>query len=109
MPGRVSSAHAAGSNALIAAGASFVRDAADVLELLGRGPRPAVSRAARHGALEPRLARVLELVDGGRDTPDRLAPACGTPDEVLLALSELELRGLLTRGDGGRYLPSDPA
>jgi hypothetical protein len=48
-------------------------------------------------------------VDGGRDTPDRLAPACGTPDEVLLALSELELRGLLTRGDGGRYLPSDPA
>ena len=34
------------------------------------------------------------------------------PDEdlgdVLLALSELELMGLLARGDGGRYVPRGP-
>ena len=30
------------------------------------------------------------------------------PAETLLALSELELLGLLARGDGGRYVPRDP-
>jgi hypothetical protein len=30
------------------------------------------------------------------------------PAGVLLALSELELLGLLGRGDGGRYLPRQP-
>jgi predicted Rossmann fold nucleotide-binding protein DprA/Smf involved in DNA uptake len=47
---------------------------------------------------------VLERVGEGRDNPDKLADAGCDVGEVLLALSELELMGLLTRGDGGRYL-----
>jgi hypothetical protein len=43
-------------------------------------------------------------VGEGRDRPDKLADIGGDVGEVLLALSELELMGLLTRGDGGRYL-----
>jgi hypothetical protein len=54
--------------------------------------------------LEPRLAEVLERVGEGRDSPDTLAAADGDQGGLLLALSELELMGLLTRGDGGRYL-----
>ena len=36
--------------------------------------------------------------------PTRLAAVDEDPGGLLLALSELELMGLLTRGDGGRYL-----
>jgi hypothetical protein len=52
------------------------------------------------------LARILEQVSVGRDTPDQLTAADRDSTEVLLALSELELLGLLGRGDGGRYVPS---
>ena len=52
---------------------------------------------------------MLASVGAGWDTPDKLARAGAGADEVLLALSELELLGLLMRGDGGRYLPRDPA
>ena len=50
---------------------------------------------------------MLEQVGAGRDTPERLSAEGAAIDEVLLALSELELMGLLARGDGGRYLPRD--
>jgi hypothetical protein len=86
-----------------------VRDASDVLELLGDGidPPPAAPVEAE-AQLAPRLRRTLELVGAGRDTPDKLAGARGDLGQVLLALSELELMGLLGRGDGGRYVPRDP-
>jgi hypothetical protein len=48
---------------------------------------------------------VLDEVRAGRDTVAALA---GTPQEagsVLAALAELELRGLVRRVAGGRYLP----
>jgi hypothetical protein len=44
-------------------------------------------------------------VGEGWDNPDKLADVSDDVGDVLLALSELELMGLLTRGDGGRYLP----
>jgi hypothetical protein len=47
---------------------------------------------------------VLERVGAGEDTPGRLAEGHEDAAEVLRALSELELLGLLSRGDGGRYL-----
>jgi hypothetical protein len=59
----------------------------------------------REPQLEPRLRIVLERVAAGADTPAKLTHRCGQAAEVLMALSELELMGLLTRGDGGRYLP----
>jgi hypothetical protein len=51
------------------------------------------------------LKATLERVDAGRDTPDKLITWGEDAGELLLALSELELMGLLTRGDGGRYVP----
>ncbi len=54
----------------------------------------------------PGLRATLERVGAGCDTPDRLTRAGADACEVLLALSELELMGLLVRGDGGRYVPA---
>jgi DNA processing protein len=106
VPGRVTSPGARGTNALLMAGARLVRGAQDVLELLSAGSRSA--SISEHDVLErldPRLAKILESVGAGSDTPGKLAGAADDAGEVLLALSELELLGLLTRGDGGRYVP----
>ncbi len=67
---------------------------------------PRVTTQHAQGELEPRLQTMLEQVGAGRDTPDKLS---GEHDagEVLMALTELELKGLLARGDGGRYVPRD--
>lgn len=71
-----------------------------------RARRPRITTQRVQGQLEPRLRATLEQVGAGRDTPDKLV---GEHDagEVLMALSELELLGLLARGDGGRYVPRD--
>ncbi len=123
LPGRVTSPVSRGTNALLMAGAPLVRGPKDVLDLLyGVGARGLdAPRALRSGAvrtprrpgapvqakLEPRLRRTLELVGAGRDTPGKLASEGEDPGETLLALAELELMGLLGRGDGGRYVPRE--
>lgn len=111
VPGRVTSPAASGCHALLRDGARLVRDAADVLELLyeadGRAPPRPAAQAASDGPLaklEPRLRAVLERVAAGEDTPGRLAGEQHDGTEVLRALGELELLGLLSRGDGGRYV-----
>ena len=105
VPGRVTSPASSGTHALLMDGAQLVRDAADVLALLQGGVEPRRRRrGARPASLEPRLRHTLESVGGGRDTPDKLAAAGTDAGEVLLRLSELELMGLLARGDGGRYV-----
>jgi DNA processing protein len=115
-PGRVSSRASSGSHLLIREGATLVRDAADVLDLLYGVGSPATAQAralAGHGGDEPgpppaplsaKLREVLEQVGAGVDTPGKLT--AGSPDaaELLQALGELESIGLLRRGDGGRYL-----
>jgi DNA processing protein len=109
VPGRVTTLQASGTNVLLAAGASLVRDAEDALALLGGvAPIPAPAPVLRPRELGGRLREVLEQVGAGRDTPERLARAGHRLHEALLALSELELMGLLARGDGGRYVPRDP-
>ncbi|HEX4187234.1 MAG TPA: DNA-processing protein DprA [Solirubrobacteraceae bacterium] len=106
VPGRISSRASRGTNELLREGARLVRGPEDVLELLGAdggtGPAHATAACPR---LEPRLAELLEQVGEGRDRPDELIRAGRDAGDVLLALSELELMGLLRRGDGGRYLP----
>jgi DNA processing protein len=115
VPGRVTSAASQGTHALLIAGAHLVRDASDVLDLLYRtgakdevrgsaGPCPGRSQIN----LDARLTATLERVGAGHDTPEQLTGAGEDPEQVLLALSELELLGLLARGDGGRYVPRDP-
>jgi predicted Rossmann fold nucleotide-binding protein DprA/Smf involved in DNA uptake len=87
-------------------GARLVRGAQDVLELLSAGPRSgSISEHEALRRLDPRLAGILESVGAGSDTPGKLIGSADDAGEVLLALSELELLGLLTRGDGGRYVP----
>jgi DNA processing protein len=155
VPGRVTSPLSRGTHALLSEGASLVRGAQDVLELLWRSDAArANADCASHGAgsiaapdagaaappdagaaaapdagaatvadtgttlapgvtgarptLAPALAATLGRVGAGFDTPDSLARAGEDPWEVLLTLSELELMGLLARGDGGRYVPREP-
>lgn len=98
-------------------GASLVRGPEDVLELLyppqaserGPGLTPARQGADRPRGLRAELRSILELVGSGHDTPDKLTRAGIDPADTLLGLSELELRGLLGRGDGGRYLLRHPS
>jgi DNA processing protein len=106
VPGRVTSPLSRGPHALLIAGAHLVRETADVLELLYgvRTPAGEGSGDARP-ELEPTLRSVLDSVGAGRDTPDKLAASREDATEILLALTELELMGLLGRGDGGRYVP----
>ncbi|HYM55244.1 MAG TPA: DNA-processing protein DprA, partial [Solirubrobacteraceae bacterium] len=108
LPGRVTSPLSRGAHALLMDGAHLMRGPQDALELLyGLGARPAAAETRRdaHARLEPRLQATLERVGAGSDTPETLAGDGEDAGEVLLALSELELMGLLARGDGGRYVP----
>jgi DNA processing protein len=107
VPGRVTSRCSRGTNALLMDGARLVRGAQDVLELLRvASPAAPVGEGTARVQLEPRLAEVLERVGEGKDSPDRLIDPAGDVGQVLLALTELELMGLLTRGEGGRYVRS---
>jgi DNA processing protein len=107
VPGRVTSHLSAGSNGLLAEGARVVRGAQDVLDLLypTAAPRLLGEDTGPRSDLAPRLRTTLEEVGSGCDTPDALAAKGASLEDVLLALSELELMGLLSRGDGGRYIP----
>jgi DNA processing protein len=114
VPGRVTSPLATGPNALLRGGSALVRDAADVLELLaglaprtpGAPRRPLPRRAA--STLSGEQRRVLRAVAGGRDTAARLCEDAEDPYEVLRILSELELIGVVGRGEAGRYVPRIP-
>ena len=118
LPGRASSPLAAGAHALIRDGATLVRDARDVLELLPASRRqPGAARGGRESprratscrtpaALARPLAAVLERVAEGCDTVERLCAESRDADATLLALSELEVLGLLRRGAGARYIVS---
>jgi DNA processing protein len=133
VPGRVTSPVSRGTNALLMSGAPLVRGPADALDLLygivdsrravaagqnaprtGAAGRSRISAASALPAggstaaqLEPRLQTLLEQVGAGRDTPGKLACTGESPGDTLLALTELELMGLLGRGDGGRYVPRE--
>lgn len=104
-PGRVTSPASRGTNALLMEGATLLRGAGDALDLLygvSPGQLDAPSLPSR---LRADLRATLERVGAGEDTPGKLTRAGDDPGETLLALAELELMGLLGRGDGGRYVP----
>jgi DNA processing protein len=106
IPGRVSSTGSKGTNRLLMNGARLVRGPQDALDVLyGVGIYEATGQSLAMLDLHPPLANVLELVGGGQDTLAKLSRSGTCSEEVAVALAELELRGLLSRGDGGRYLP----
>jgi DNA processing protein len=106
VPGLVTAPLAAGTNALIADGARLVRGPEDVLELLfgAEGARRLPASAPVRERLDPDLRALLDGVGEGRDTVAALASAGAALDTVLAGLAQLELRGLVRRGLGGRYV-----
>jgi DNA processing protein len=112
VPGRITARGARGPHALLREGARLVTGAAEVLDLIGDAERlrapPKERRSPRLVGLDPVLRDVLERVGAGEDTPGRLLRAHADADQLLRALGELELMGLLFRGDGGRYVVDDP-
>ncbi len=113
VPGRVSSRASRGPHALLRDGARLVTCTGDVLDLLCDADRQLGAREARgrepaYDGLDPVLREVLLRVGAGEDTPGRLLGAREDAGELLRALGELELMGLLRRGDGGRYVLCDP-
>jgi DNA processing protein len=103
VPGRVTSPASRGAHSLLIEGARLVRGSADVLELLGEAPSRRTGAAAPE-RLDPALRRTLERVGAGSDTPEKLEREGMEPAQTLLLLSRLEVLGLLSRGDGGRYV-----
>lgn len=96
VPGEITSSLAAGTNALLKLGAAPLTATSDVLELLGVEPA-----AASAVEVSPAAARVLELIRETACGADELT-ARGVLDAgaISVALTELELAGLVTASDG---------
>jgi DNA processing protein len=105
VPGPVTSRFSAGTNGLLAAGAAVVRDARDVLDQL-LGPDAPAAAVARPPAvpIEPRLRRLLDAIERGHGSLAELAADAASAQQVLQDLTDLELRGLVRREFGGRYV-----
>ena len=104
VPGPVTAARCAGSNALLRDGALVIRHAQDALdEALGIGVATALT-GRRPDELEPELRGLLRSVEDGRDTVSALAATPAEAQHALAGLSELELLGFVRRGPGGRYV-----
>ncbi len=108
VPGPVDSVRSAGPNALLHDGAHVVRGAQDILDVAlcggwpGRVPESAADAAL--AGLSPELRVVLDGVQDGRDTPGAIAAQTGDVAAAGVALTQLELVGLLRRRPDGRYV-----
>jgi DNA processing protein len=96
VPGEITSALSAGSNALLRLGATPLTRAEDVLESFGlSAPTPTAPE------LGPTAAAVLERVREGAAGADELARATGLrAGELAAALTELELIGAVNQEEG---------
>lgn len=111
VPGLVTAPLASGTNGLIADGAQLIRGPEDVLELLFGVETARRTAGAAHcaaatapDALDPDLRALLDNVGSGMDTVAALTSGNTAIDAVLAGLAQLELRGLVRRGPGGRYV-----
>ncbi len=109
VPGPITSATAEGCNKLIQQGAKPALCAGDILEELGLGgftpgPRPGGDAAATPPPDLTTLQRALWEALAERRHIDALAiQAQAAPPEVLTALTELELRGLIRQEPGMQF------
>jgi DNA processing protein len=104
VPGRVTCGVASGTNGLIRDGALLVRRARDVLDALAELTGADYGTIAPRGpALAPDLQELLDAIGAGHSTLPMLASHGLDPRRVLSGLGELEARGLIRRGFGGRY------
>ncbi len=103
VPGRVTTRVAAGTNALLADGATVVRHVQDVLDcIFGVGVRGA-PRPHQRPELSPELQLLLAAITDGGDGAAAVTRAGLTPQQGLAALASLELAGYVRREPGGRF------
>jgi DNA processing protein len=96
VPGEITSALSAGTNALLRLGATPVTCAEDVLELFDIAPTKPEA-----GQLGPAAAALLEQLRDGALTADELVRSSGVaPSEASAALMELELSRRIALEDG---------
>jgi len=104
VPGQVTSDLATGTNALIADGAHLVAGAQAALDVAyGAGARRVPERPLP-ADLDPALRRLLEAVAAGHDTVAAAGRHAAGAGDAAVALTRLELLGLLRRTAGGRYV-----
>lgn len=97
VPGEITSGLSEGTNDLIRQGATPLLSAGDVLEVLGIEPAPPPLPAT----LSVEARAVWEALAAGASTLDELSQAAGVGSaEVAVALTELELAGLVVQSDG---------
>ena len=120
VPGPIAARMSAGTNQLLADGATLVRDAQDVIDVLFGPQGRTVERSGP--ALELAAELVLDQVEAGRTDVDSIALAAGrSARDVSSALVELESLGYvqgtfagtyrrlaLDRPEGGSAPPPDP-
>ncbi len=98
VPGEITSALSAGTNALLRLGATPVTSPADVLEAIGLDP--AASRR-QEAPPDGRAAQLLAILEEAPATVDALVRRSGlAADAVAVALTELELGGFVSVIDG---------
>jgi DNA processing protein len=96
VPGEITAALSAGTNALLRIGAVPLTRAGDVLESFGLA-----SASVAPPTLDEATAEVLAIVRDGPAGADELARTTGRPAGAVAAvLSELELAGLVVEADG---------
>jgi DNA processing protein len=104
VPGRVTCSTAAGVNGLLRDGAVLVRHVRDVLEELAELTGASYETRPPAGEeLDPAVRQVLAAIGDGHSTLPMLVAAGFDARTVLAGLGELEGRGLVRRGFGGRY------
>jgi DNA processing protein len=104
VPGEITSALSAGTNALIRSGAPLVCEAADVLAAVGLagpgGAEPAPAAAAL-ASVGPEAEAVLAALADSPAGADHLTRATGlSANVVAAALAQLELEGVVAEGAG---------
>ena len=104
VPGPVTSRFSAGTNMLLASGACVVRDTRDVLDQLLGPSAPPPEELPPPVPIEPRLRRLLDAFERGHGSLAELTSDPEATRQVLQDLTDLELRGLVRREFGGRYV-----
>jgi DNA processing protein len=97
VPGEITSSLSAGTNALLKLGAAPLTSADDVLEALGI-ERPAASKSVAVSAEATELLELVREAPAGAD--ELMARATLDAGAVSVALTELELAGLVAAADG---------
>ncbi|HHW19449.1 MAG TPA: DNA-protecting protein DprA [Firmicutes bacterium] len=108
VPGSIKSAKSTGTNRLIQDGAYLVTSARDVLSFLRRDNEyiPELRGEVLGEPLTLEEASLLKALEGEILTLDEITEKVGfmSPSRVLGVLSTLELKGVLTRLAGGKYV-----